>query len=223
MAEPLTRPLDFLRLSEAEMQQRADEFKDLLSQRRTVRDFSSEAVPSAIIEQCLLTAGSAPSGANRQPWHFAVVSAADLKKKIRKAAEAEERDFYENRAPNAWLDALAPLGTDANKPFLEEAPYLIVVFAEKYSFDAQGIKQKNYYVPESVGIACGLLITALHNAGLATLTHTPSPMKFLNTLLNRPESEKPLMIIVTGYPSIDATVPNITRKSLDEIASFFRD
>ena len=216
MAEPLTRPLDFLRLSEAEMQQRADEFKDLLSQRRTVRDFSSEAVPSAIIEQCLLTAGSAPSGANRQPWHFAVVSAADLKKKIRKAAEAEERDFYENRAPNAWLDALAPLGTDANKPFLEEAPALIAVFAQRHGGDSA---DRHYYVAESVGIAVGFLIAALHGAGIATLTHTPAPMKFLAQILGRPKHERPFLLIPVGYPTDDCEVPSkaLERRPLDDV------
>lgn len=214
-------PLEFQRYPEIEMRDRAVEFKKTLSKRRTVRHFSNEPVNREIIEHCLLAAGSAPSGANRQPWHFAVVSSTDLKQKIRTAAEAEETEFYESRAPEDWLAALAPLGTDANKPFLEEAPHLIVVFAEKYSTDQKGQKRKNYYVPESVGIACGLLISALHHAGLATLTHTPSPMKFLNEILHRPASEKPLMIIVTGLPAADATVPNIRRKSLEEIASFF--
>jgi nitroreductase len=168
----------------------------------------------------LLTAGSAPSGANRQPWHFAVVSDPARKQEIRLGAEEEEREFYQRRAPQDWLDALAPLGTDEHKPFLEIAPYLIVIFGQKFEVDAAGKKHKNYYVPESVGIATGLLIAALHNAGLATLTHTPSPMKFLNRILDRPNTEKPAMILVVGYPAEDAEVPDITRKSLKNIASF---
>lgn len=200
---------------------RARKFRELVATRRTVRDFSSEPVAKEIIDECLRAAGTAPSGANRQPWHFAVVSNSELKKKIRLAAEAEEKEFYQTRAPEDWLQALAPLGTDADKPFLETAPYLIVVFAEKYGQDDAGEKQKNYYVTESVGIACGILLTALHSAGLATLTHTPSPMKFLNDLLQRPVAEKPLMIIVVGYPAAGAQIPDISRKSLEGIASFF--
>jgi nitroreductase len=188
--------------------------------RRTVRDFSDRSVPKELIESCLLTANSAPSGANRQPWHFVVVSDPVIKKQIRDEAEAEEREFYTDRAPTDWLDALAPLGTDANKPFLESAPHLIVIFAQKYLFDENGKKLKNYFVTESASIATGLLIAALHNAGLASLTHTPSPMKFLNTILDRPTSEKPLMILVAGYPEKNAQVPAISRKSLQEIATF---
>lgn len=202
------------------MQQRAVAFYEQMRSRRSVRDFSSRAVARDIIEKCLLTAGSSPSGANRQPWHFAVVNDPALKQKIRLGAEEEEREFYQRRAPQAWLDVLAPLGTDENKPFLEIAPYLIVIFGQKYEVDAHGDKHKNYYVPESVGIATGMLIAALHNAGLATLTHTPSPMKFLNQLLARPASEKPSMILVVGYPAEGAEVPDITRKSLADIASF---
>lgn len=205
---------------EQEMLQRARDFYQQASTRRSVRDFSDRTVPREIIEQCLLTAGSAPSGANRQPWHFCVVGNPELKRKIREGAEHEEREFYRRRAPDDWLQALAPLGTDDHKPFLETAPYLIVIFAQKHGLDAQGKKTKNYYVPESVGIATGLLITALHHAGLATLTHTPSPMKFLNTILGRPEREKPAMILVVGYPAEGATVPDIQRKTLAEIASF---
>ncbi|MFT5483344.1 MAG: iodotyrosine deiodinase, partial [Halieaceae bacterium] len=156
----------------------------------------------------------------RQPWHFAVVSNPELKRKIREGAEAEEREFYERRAPQDWLDALAPLGTDADKAFLEIAPFLIVIFGQKFELDETGHKHKNYYVPESVGIATGILITALHNAGLASLTHTPSPMKFLNELCGRPTTEKPEMILVAGYPSEDAQVPDISRKALEGIASF---
>lgn len=212
--------LIFTRLDQPQMLERARQFRQQVSGRRTVRDFSPEPVAQDIITECLLAAGSAPSGANRQPWHFVVVSSSDLKQRIRSAAEIEEKEFYERRASDEWLTALKPLGTDAHKPFLEEAPYLIVVFAQKYGCDGSGVKQKNYYVTESVGLAAGLLITALHNAGLATLTHTPSPMKFLNELLDRPKSEKPLMIIVTGYPAKNARVPNITRKALQEFVSF---
>ncbi|MFK8051236.1 MAG: nitroreductase family protein [Halioglobus sp.] len=208
------------RYPETEMLARAQRFREESSRRRTVRDFSSEPVPREIIEQCLLAAGSAPSGAHRQPWHFCVVSNSDLKRKIREGAEEEEREFYQRRAPDEWLEALAPLGTDEDKPFLETAPYLIVIFAQKFSFDSEGRKQKNYYVPESVGIATGMLISALHQAGLASLTHTPSPMKFLNEILDRPNTEKPSMILVVGYPTEDARVPDIQRKSLAEIASF---
>ena len=202
------------------MLQRAENFHQSICSRRTVRDFSAEPVPEDVIEHCLRAAGTAPSGANRQPWHFAVVSDPATKKKIREGAEEEEQEFYDSRAPEDWLDALAPLGTDANKPFLESAPYLIVIFGEKFSHDEQGNKLKNYYVTESVGIATGFLIAALHNVGLATLTHTPAPMKFLNEILGRPATEKPVMILVVGYPSNDARVPAISRKSLDQIASF---
>ena len=218
-------PVDSVALTSAtypeqEMLQRARDFYQQASTRRSVRDFSDRTVPREIIEQCLLAAGSAPSGANRQPWHFCVVGNPELKREIREGAEHEEREFYQRRAPDDWLQALAPLGTDDHKPFLETAPYLIVIFAQKHGLDAQGKKTKNYYVPESVGIATGLLITALHHAGLATLTHTPSPMKFLNTILGRPEREKPAMILVVGYPAEGATVPDIQRKTLSEIASF---
>ena len=202
------------------MRERAGAYYEQMRTRRSVRDFADREVPRDIIDHCLLTAGSAPSGANRQPWHFAVVSDPELKRQIREGAEEEEREFYQRRAPQDWLDALAPLGTDEHKPFLEIAPYLIVIFSQKYEIDEQGKKHKNYYVPESVGIATGMLIGALHNAGLATLTHTPSPMKFLNQILKRPEHEKPTMILVVGYPTSDAEVPDIERKSLEEIASF---
>lgn len=213
-------PLEFERLDGATMVTRSAQFYEHISKRRTVRDFSAEQVPEEVIQNCLRAAASAPSGANRQPWHFAVVQDPELKSRIRAGAEAEEKEFYQSRAPQDWLDALAPLGTDANKPFLESAPYLIVIFGEKFSHDAQGSKQKNYYVTESVGIATGILITALHHAGLATLTHTPAPMKFLNQILNRPETEKPVMILVAGYPEKGATVPDISRKKLTQVASF---
>jgi nitroreductase len=212
--------LQFREYDPQQMRERAEAFFEQMRTRRSVRDFSDREVPLEIIEQCLLTAGSAPSGANRQPWHFAVVSDPARKQEIRLGAEEEEREFYQRRAPQDWLDALAPLGTDEHKPFLEIAPYLIVIFGQKFEVDAAGKKHKNYYVPESVGIATGMLIAALHNAGLATLTHTPSPMKFLNRILDRPNTEKPAMILVVGYPAEDAEVPDITRKSLKNIASF---
>ncbi|MDG2420320.1 MAG: nitroreductase family protein [Gammaproteobacteria bacterium] len=212
--------LKFDELKESEMEARAESFLIRMSTRRTVRDFSDRPVSKDIIQKVLSTAGSAPSGANRQPWHFSVVGSPVIKREIRLGAEEEEHEFYNGRAPQEWLDALAPFGTDANKPFLETAPWLIAVFARKFDIDAEGQKHKNYYVTESVGIATGLLLAALHNAGLATLTHTPSPMKFLNKILDRPRTEKPLMLIVVGYPTEDAKVPAITRKSLDQIASF---
>jgi iodotyrosine deiodinase len=177
-------------------------------------------VPRGVIETCLLTAGAAPSGANHQPWHFAVVQDPALKQRIRTEAEIEEREFYERRAPQEWKDALAPLGTDADKPFLEEAPLLIAIFGQKNTLMDDGTAVKNYYVPESVSIATGFLIAALHNAGLATLTHTPSPMGFLNTLLQRPENEKPYILLVVGYPKAGCMVPNIRKKPLGDIASF---
>ena len=202
------------------MFERAEALNNLLQKRRTVRAYSDKSVPRQIIEQCLLAANSAPSGANRQPWHFAVVSSAIKKKEIREGAEEEEREFYNTRAPQDWLKALAPLGTNANKPFLEKAPYLIVIFGQKFMTNEKGQKLKNYYVAESVGIATGLLIAALHNAGLATLTHTPAPMKFLNKILDRPNTERPIMILVVGYPEQNAQVPDITRKSLEQFTSF---
>ena len=204
-----------------EMQKRSEEFFTDIQRRRTVRDFSNEPVPKEIIENCLRAAGTAPSGANRQPWHFSVVSNLETKKKIREAAEEEEKKFYSGRAPDEWLEALEPLGTDENKPFLEVAPYLIVIFSEAYGLDAQSEKIKNYYVSESVGIATGMLITALHNAGLATLTHTPSPMNFLRKILGRGENERAFLILVTGFPSENAIVPNIKKKSLKEYTTFF--
>lgn len=218
-----TIALPFEELPEERMLDNARSFNALMQRRRTVRDFSARDVPREIIDACLAAAGSAPSGANRQPWHFALVRDPAIKHEIRQSAEVEEEEFYSQRAPQDWLDALAPLGTDSSKPFLELAPYLIVVFAQKYVRDAEGNKQKNYYVTESASIATGLLLAALHNAGLATLTHTPSPMKFLNKILDRPDTEKPLMVIVTGYPAPDARVPDITRKHLSEIVSVHGD
>jgi iodotyrosine deiodinase len=199
---------------------RAVAFRDLMRMRRTVRHFSDRPVPRDVIEQCLLTAGGAPSGANLQPWHFVIVGDPAVKRHIREAAEAEEREFYANRAPREWLDALAPLGTDADKPFLETAPWLIAIFSQSYGLLPDGRKVKNYYVPESVGIATGMLITAIHYAGLVSLTHTPSPMGFLNTILGRPANEKPFLLLVVGHPADNAMVPDIVKKDLAEIATF---
>lgn len=215
--EPLT---GYLRFPPEEMAERARDFRQNLGRRRTVRDFSPEPVPRAVIEECLRAAGSAPSGANQQPWHFSVVADPELKRQIRAAAEAEEAAFYGGRASAEWLAALAPLGTDARKPFLETAPYLIAIFAEAYGQDAEGRRVKHYYVAESVGIATGFLIAALHHAGLATLTHTPSPMGFLNALLGRPPNERPFLLLVVGYPAEGARVPAITKKDLAAIADF---
>lgn len=202
-----------------EMIARSREFAAELARRRTVRQFSDRAVPRTVIETCLKAAGTAPSGAHLQPWHFVVVTDPDLKRRIREAAERAEREFYAN-APDEWLAALAPLGTDAHKPYLETAPYLIAVFAQRYGLTAEGSRRAHYYVLESVGIATGLLIAALHHAGLVSLTHTPNPMGFLNEVLERPAQERPVMLVVTGYPASDAVVPKISRKPLDAIATF---
>ena len=203
-----------------EMRARLAEFYEDLNRRRTVREFSDRPVPRDIIEMALKTANTAPSGANLQPWHFAVVSGPETKRKIRVAAEAEEREFYEHRASEEWLAALEPLGTDASKPFLETAPYLIAVFLQKFGELPDGRKVKHYYPAESTGLATGLLIAALHRAGLATLTHTPSPMKFLNEILGRPRSERPFLLLVVGYPEVGARVPDIRRKELDKFTSW---
>ena len=203
-----------------EMKQRSADFRRHMQRRRTVRQFSDRPVPEEVIEECLLTAGSAPNGANLQPWHFVVVSDPRVKREIRIAAEQEEDEFYHRRAPQEWLDALAVIGTDEHKPFLETAPYLIVIFGKNHSLLPDGRRVKNYYVNESVGIATGFLIAAVHTAGLVSLTHTPSPMGFLNTILHIPPDEKPFLILVVGYPAEDAQVPNIKKKSLDEIATF---
>ena len=203
-----------------EMQHRARDFALDLSRRRTVRDFSDRKVSKEIIEDCIRAASTAPSGANRQPWHFVVIKDQETKSKIREAAEEEEHAFYSGRAPDDWLEALAPLGTDENKPFLEEAPYLIVVFAENHGISDNGEKIKNYYVSESVGIATGILITALHNAGLVTLTHTPSPMNLLRKILKRKSNERAFLILVAGYPADDAKVPRISKKPLRDISTF---
>jgi len=205
---------------EPEMLRRAAEFYADLRRRRTVREFDARPVPRGVIEDCLRAAGTAPSGANMQPWRFVVVTDPAIKGRLRALAEAEEREFYHGRAPQEWLDALAPLGTDEHKPFLETAPYLIAIFAQSYGVLPDGHRVKHYYAQESVGIATGLLIAALHHAGLATLTHTPSPMGFLNELLGRPENERPFLLLVVGYPAAGAQVPAITKKPLEEIATF---
>jgi len=205
---------------EQEMRERAASFRAELARRRTVRMFSDRPVPREVVEQCLLAAGSAPSGANLQPWHFVVVSDPEVKRRIRIAAEQEEREFYAHRAPPEWLAALAPLGTDEDKPYLEIAPYLIAIFGERHGVAADGGKVTHYYVNESVGIATGFLIAALHHAGLATLTHTPSPMGFLNEVLERPSHERPFLLLVVGYPAEGAVVPDISRKPLEAIATF---
>jgi nitroreductase len=212
-------PLDTYReYPVAEMVERSRQFADEMQRRRTVRQFSDRPVPRAIIDACIETAGTAPSGAHQQPWHFVVVSDAEVKRKLRAAAEAAETEFYAT-APAEWLAALAPLGTDEYKPYMETAPYLIAVFAERYGVTPEGARYSHYYVMESVGIATGFLIASLHHAGLATLTHTPSPMGFLNKLLGRPVREKAVMLVVAGYPAEGVKVPDIQRKSLGEIAT----
>lgn len=207
-------------LVDAEHEQRALAFAAQLSTRRTVRDFSARAVPRSVIEACLRAAGTAPSGANQQPWRFVAVADPAVKQRIRLAAEAEEREFYSRRAPEEWLAALAPLGTDADKPFLETAPWLIAVFYERTGPEIDGRKAKRYYPHESTGIACGLLIAALHSAGLVTLTHTPSPMAFLNELLDRPRNEVPYLLLVVGHAAEECRVPDISRLPLEDIATF---
>ena len=221
MSDYPTIPLDQYReYPIEEMRERLEELYADLNRRRTVREFSDRPVPRDIIETALKVANTAPSGANLQPWHFVVVSGAETKKKIREAAEVEEREFYTHRASEEWLAALEPLGTDEHKPFIETAPYLIAVFLQKFCELPDGRKVKHYYPTESTGLATGLLIAALHRAGLATLTHTPSPMKFLNEILGRPKSERPFLLLVAGYPADDARVPDIGRKELDEFTSW---
>ena len=205
-------------IPESEMIERSTTFFDLMIQRRTIRDFSDRPIPIEIIENAIQTASSAPSGANKQPWHFVIVKDPVVKKDIRIAAEKEEKEFYEHRSPDYWLEDLNQFGTDWHKPFLEIAPYLIVVFKQNYDL-GKSEKRKNYYVNESVGIASGFLLVALHNAGLVTLTHTPSPMGFLEKILNRPDNEKAVLLIPVGYPAEDATVPDLKKKSLEEIST----
>ena len=212
--------LEFCTRTPKESQSRALEFYEGIKTRRTVRDFAATPVPKDVIQNAIRAAGTAPNGANLQPWHFVAVSNSEIKRRIREAAESEEREFYESRAPQEWLEALAPLGTDANKPFLEVAPYLIVIFGQTYGVKPDGSKFKHYYVPESVGIATGFLIAALHSAGLATLTHTPSPMAFLSEILERPVNERAFLILVVGYPAENAVVPVIHKRPLEELATF---
>jgi nitroreductase len=215
--EPLT---GYPELEDVERVRRVEAFEASMRTRRTVRDIAGAPVPREVIESAIRTASRAPSGANKQPWTFVAVADPGVKRRIREAAEEEERAFYGGRAPQAWLDALAPFGTDADKPFLETAPWLIAVFAQAHGVDAHGAKEKHYYVPESVGIACGFLLAALHQAGLATLTHTPSPMGFLREILERPEHERPYLLVVTGVPAEGATVPRVAKKGLDQVARF---
>jgi iodotyrosine deiodinase len=207
---------------QGEMRERAERFHAEMSRRRTVRDFSPRSVDREVIESCLLAAGTAPSGANLQPWHFTVITDQAVKRQIREAAEIEEKEFYDGRAPAAWLEALAPLGTDAHKPFLETAPVLIAIFAQRYGRLPDGRKVKHYYVPESVGIATGFLIAGLHRSGLATLTHTPSPMNFLSRICGRPEHEKPYLLLVVGYPVTGCKVPQAggIKKTLPEFVDW---
>jgi len=213
-------PLEYTEKTPADMKSDSSAYFELMRRRRSVRDFSHRPVDREVIENAIRTAGCAPSGANMQPWHFVAISEETLKSDIRKAAEAEEKAFYERRASDEWLAAIAPLGTDADKPFLEIAPWVIVIFLRKFSYGEDRARLKNYYTSESVGIATGFLISALHNAGLATLTHTPSPMRFLNKLCDRPDDEKPYLVLVTGYPAEDATVPAISKLPLDAISTF---
>ncbi len=213
-------PLPYYKiLPEHEMVKKSEMFYEEIRKRRTVREFSDKPVPEQIIINCIKAAGTAPNGANLQPWHFVVVKDKVVKHKIRAAAEEEEKEFYTKRAPKEWLEALAPLGTDENKPFLEIAPYLIVIFSRSYDVRPDGTKVKQYYSMESTGIAAGILITALHHSGLVTLTHTPSPMGFLNEILKRPANEKPFLILVAGYPAPGVKVPDIRKKGITEITS----
>jgi iodotyrosine deiodinase len=221
MSKAMFQPLSsYVEYPPEEMERRAREFRMEMQRRRSVRDFSDRPVPPRVIEECLRVAGSAPNGANLQPWHFVVVSDPKVKREIRIAAEQEEHEFYCRRAPQEWLDALAVIGTDEHKPFLETAPCLIVIFGKNHSYLPDGRRLKNYYVNESVGIATGFLIAAVHHAGLVALTHTPSPMGFLNTILHIPPDEKPFLILVVGYPAGDARVPEIRKKPLEEISTF---
>ena len=221
MTEPKFIPLtEYLEYSEAEMQKRTVAFYENIKRRRSIRQFSDRQVSREIIENCIRAAAYAPSGANMQPWYFVAAGNPEIKREIREAAEKEEINFYKKRAPEKWLNALKPLGTNIHKPFLETAPYLIVIFAQRYHVLSNGNIEKHYYVNESVGIATGILITAIHNAGLVSLTYTPSPMGFLNKILDRPSSEKAFLILVVGYPDENATVPEIKKKSLQEICEF---
>lgn len=221
MTKNKMQPLgDYREYPEEEMKKRSWQFYEKMKQRRTVRAFSDRPVDKSIMENCLRAAATAPSGANQQPWHFVVVSDPDVKKQIRTAAEKIEAQFYSQDATKNWVNDLAHLGTVPDKPFLEKAPFLIIVFSQVHGYSPAGEKKKHYYVLESVGIATGILITGLHHAGLATLTYTPAKMRFLNSILKRPSNEKPFMILVAGYPAKDAVVPVIEKKELKEIADF---
>jgi nitroreductase len=216
-------PLAFDRFAPDEMAARADRFYAEMDRRRSTRFFTGEPVPKHLVERAIQTASTAPSGAHRQPWRFVAVSSAEVKRQIREAAEKEEKESYEGRMSDEWLEALAPIGTDWQKPFLETVPWIVVLFAERYALNADGSKRKNFYVQESCGIAAGLFIAALHQMGLATLTHTPSPMGFLREVLGRPQNEAPYILFPVGYPAPDATVPDLRRKGLDEVAVFIGD
>jgi len=221
LSEPRFVPLTgYVEPSDAEAAGRARACHERMRTRRSVRAFSTRPIPPGVLEDCLRAAGTAPSGANLQPWHFVVVRDPEVKRRIRVAAEAEEREFYRHRAPPEWLEALAPLGTDEHKPFLETAPALVAVFGERWGVTASGARRRHYYVDESVGIATGLLVAAVHEAGLASLTHTPSPMRFLNEILGRPANERPFLLLVVGFPAPDARVPDVGRKPLSGIATF---
>lgn len=221
MEEPKFIPLPgYKEYSLEEMLNRSESLLSDMLRRRTVRDFSEKKIPKKVIENCIAIANSAPSGANKQPWHFVIVSNSLIKKKLRIAAEEEEREFYSSKAPQEWLDALAPFGTDEHKPFLETAPYLIAIFSKSYEITGDGSKAKTYYPAESTGIATGFLISALHNAGLVCLTHTPSPMNFMNNILGRPQNERPFLLLVVGYPAEDARVPHIVKKELKEVTTY---
>ncbi|MEM7763592.1 MAG: nitroreductase family protein [Pseudomonadota bacterium] len=221
MSDAAFQPLNqYRRYDEDEMLARSEALYEDLNRRRTVRDFSDKPVPRSVIENCLKVANTAPSGANMQPWHFAVISNPEVKQRVREAAEAEEREFYGHRASDEWLEELKKFGTDANKPFLETAPYLIAIFMQKFAVDEDGNKTKHYYPQESVGLATGMLIAALHQCGLASLTHTPSPMAFLNEICGRPKHERAYLLLVVGYPADDAQVPVIERKQLKDFAAF---
>lgn len=208
-------------LSDAEMIEKSSNFFDWIDTRRSVREFSDKKIPRTVIENILKSASTAPSGAHKQPWTFCVVENPEIKKQIRIAAEAEEFESYKSRMSSDWIEDLKPLGTDWHKPFLETAPYLIIVFRRIYEFTDQGQKKNNYYVQESVGLACGFLLTAIHNAGLVALTHTPSPMNFLSKVLNRPENEKPFLLIPVGFPADECWVPDLKRKNLEDFAVFY--
>ncbi|MFW8591752.1 nitroreductase family protein [Glaciecola sp. 2405UD65-10] len=223
MSEEMHSPLsDFITYPEAEMLERSENYLNEVKRRHSIRKFSNKAVPRAIIENCIKAAGTAPSGANHQPWHFAAINSTDIKRQVREQAEIHEQGFYEGKAGEEWLSALKPLGTDANKPFLEHAPWLIAVFSQKKGGIDEGDQHTNYYVHESVGLATGFLLNALHHSGLATLTHTPKPMQFLTKICQRPDTERPFMLIVVGYPADDATIPHHAKrkKALSSIATF---